>query len=193
MRVLCALLAGLAGALALVPCAGAGEVSCDGFALGYDGEAKQKTCKVEDTSTGDLTSEAKVLDVLDHAFSLNLVYEHTGFRTYLPARSPTALLKELSGFDRITPIGSERHLRGFDVIAFDATPRGEAYVLLCALFVRYSGNPGNYELPGGPGAKDAVRGVYCAEPGFLPPSEQGQGFYTVVDQTIARLRLPPAD
>src|SRR5215475_12762133 len=44
----------------------AGEVSCDGFALGYDGPAEKKTCLTENTWNVDTTSETKVLGVHDH-------------------------------------------------------------------------------------------------------------------------------
>jgi hypothetical protein len=171
----------------------AAQVSCDGFALGYTGEAKEKKCSVEDTSTGGLDSQAKILDVVDQTFSLYIEYQTSGFRTYMPAHSATELASGLTGFDRLDPLGAERQVRGFDVYAFKGVPKGKDYALICALFSRYSGNPGNYEFPGGPGAKNMLYGVYCADPGFLTPAQQGAGFYTMVDLVISKLRLPSSD
>jgi hypothetical protein len=61
------------------------------------------------------------------------------------------------------------------------------------LFVRYTGSAGNYEFDGGPGTRNATTGMYCADPGFLTPAQQKEGFYNVAEQVIAKLRLPPAD
>jgi len=171
----------------------AGEVSCDGFALGYDGTAKKKTCTVEDNSTGDMEVETKVLDVTDQTFSLWVTYDHTGMRTYIPSHPVTDLLRGSTSFSHVEPWGVSRNVRGFDVIAFNAVPKGQNFEMTCAMFVRYTGNPGNYEFDGGPGTRNATMGMYCADPGFLTPEQEKTGFYNVVDKVIAKLRLPPED
>lgn len=171
----------------------AGEVSCDGFALGYDGAAKKKTCTVEDNSTSDMELETKILDVTDQTFSLWVTYDHAGMRTYIPSHSVTELLQGSSSFSHVQQWGVSRNVRGFDVVAFNAVPKGQNYELTCAMFVRYTGNPGNYEFDGGPGARNATMGMYCADPGFLTPEQEKTGFYNVVDQVIAKLRLPPVN
>jgi len=63
----------------------------------------------------------------------------------------------------------------------------------CAIFSRYSGNPGNYEFDAGPGYPNRVVGYYCAPPGFLTPPQRGDGFYGLVETALGRLKLPPAD
>jgi hypothetical protein len=187
--------AAMLAAASIVPtvAARAGEVSCDGFALGYDGEAKSKKCAVEDSSTGQLESQTKTLEVLDHAYSIFVTYDHTGFRTYIPAQSAMEILARERGFTHKTPLGTSRQIGGLDTIAFRGIPTGKSYELYCAYFVRYSGNPGNYEFDYGPGAKNAVRGIYCADPGFLTAAQQGDGFYDLVAQVIGRLKLPNGD
>ena len=180
-------------AVALVAAGGpalAGEVSCDGFALGYDGPAKKKTCTVQDNSTADLELETKTLDVTDQTFSLWVTYNHAGMRTYIPAHSVTDLLRSFSSFTHVEQWGVSRNIRGFDVVAFNGVPKGVKYELTCALFARYSGNPGNYEFDGGPGTRNATTGMYCVDPGFLSPAEEKTGFYDVVEHVIARLHLP---
>jgi len=171
----------------------AGDVSCEGFALGYDGDARNRKCSVEDTSSGNLVSEVKTLNISDPAFLLSVSFNHTGFRTYIPARSAEELLSGLNGFSSKAPVGEARNIRGFDTIAFNAVPADKSPPLLCALFVCYSGNPGNYEFPGGPGAKDATRGLYCAERGFLTAARQGEGYYDLVGEVIGKLRIPSSD
>ncbi|MFI5016783.1 MAG: hypothetical protein ACHQHK_02445 [Dongiales bacterium] len=186
---------GLAMAAWLIAAAGptlAGEVPCDGFALGYDGEAKKKTCSVEDNSTADLELETKVLRVSDQTFSLWVSYDHAGMRTYIPSHSVTELLHSFS-FTNVQQLGVSRHIRGFDVVAFTGVPKGDNFLLTCALFARYTGNPGNYEFDGGPGTRNATMGIYCADPGFLTPAEEKEGFYNVAEQVIAKLKLPPVD
>ena len=186
---------GLAMAAWLIAAAGpglAGEVPCDGFALGYDGEAKKKTCSVEDNSTADLELETKVLRVSDQTFSLWVSYDHAGMRTYIPSHSVTELLHSFS-FSNVQQLGVSRHIRGFDVVAFTGVAKGDNFLLTCALFARYTGNPGNYEFDGGPGTRNATMGIYCADPGFLTPAEEKEGFYNVAEQVIAKLKLPPVD
>ena len=136
---------GLAMAAWLTAAAGpalAGEVPCDGFMLGYDGEAKTKTCTVEDNSSANLELETKVLDVSGQTFALWVSYDHAGMRTYIPFRSITEILRGTS-FSHVEPLGVSRHIKGFDVIAFNGVPNGKNYELTCALFSRYTGNAGN--------------------------------------------------
>jgi hypothetical protein len=186
---------GLAMAAWLTAAAGpalAGEVSCDGFALGYDGEAKKKTCTVQDNSSANLEMETKILDVSGQTFALWVSYDHAGMRTYIPFRSITEILRSTS-FSHVEPLGVSRHIQGFDVIAFNGVPKGQNYELTCALFSRYTGSAGNYEFDGGPGTRNATTGMYCADPGFLTPAQQKEGFYTVAEQVIAKLHLPSGD
>jgi hypothetical protein len=171
----------------------AGEVSCDGFALGFDGPAKKKTCTVEDNSTADLELETKILDVTDQTYSLWVTYDHAGMRTYIPAHSVTDLLRGSSSFTHVEQWGVSRSIRGFDVVAFNGVLKGANYELTCGLFARYSGNPGNYEFDGGPGTRNATTGLYCADPGYLSPAQEKTGFYDVVEKVIAKLHLPSED
>lgn len=172
----------------------AGEVSCDGFALGYDGPAEKKTCLTENTSTGDASAETKVLRVHDHDAYLSVAYEAAGTRTYLPFHSPRELL-HVSSFMDVQTWGPARQIGDFNTIAFNAVPAGGKSELACALFLRYSGNlpAGKVEYDAGPGAKDVVRGVYCALPASLTPDQQKEGFYTVAEQVIGKLSVPPAE
>jgi len=186
---------GLATAAWLIAAAGqtfAGEVSCDGFALGYDGEAKKKTCTVEDNSSANLELETKVLRVSGQTFSLWVSYDHAGMRTYIPSHSVEELLRGFS-FTNVQQLGVVRHLQGFEVIAFSGIPKGDNFLVTCALFARYTGNPGNYEFDGGPGTRNATMGIYCADPGFLTPAQQKEGFYDVANEVLGKLKVPPAD
>src|SRR5690348_11675322 len=74
----------------------AATVSCEGFALGYNGQAKKVTCAVDNASTGDMDAEAKVLTVHGQGFVMSVTYEQAGFRTYLPFRSVDRLLRQSS-------------------------------------------------------------------------------------------------
>src|SRR5262249_16945897 len=143
-----------------------------------------------DQSYADTSMESKSLDVDDQTFSLWVAYYHAQGRTYIPSHPIEELLHGLT-FSQVQQLGVSRKDRGFDVIAFDGVPSGANFVLTCALFARYTGNPGNYEFDAGPGSKNLTMGVYCADPGFLAPAQQKEGFYDVVDKVIAKLHLPP--
>ena len=81
-----------------------------------------------------------------------------------------------------------RFIGGLEVVAFNAVDKGDDYEMICAMFVRYYGQPSVYNVGG---AKNTIYGVYCAEPGMLTPDQQGTGFYAVMDEVIAKIRLPP--
>jgi len=66
----------------------AGEVSCEGFELGYDGEAKAKTCETRDHSTDDKEYKVKFLDVVDQTFDLWVIYFHTSAGTTIHRSRP---------------------------------------------------------------------------------------------------------
>jgi len=189
-RAPCIGLAGIGLLLAATLPARAGTVSCSDFVLGYNGQAKKKTCTVEDTSTGNLESESKTFEASDHDYTLWLTYHHAGLRTYIPSRSVQELLGG-SNFSQVEPWGESQNIQGFDVLAFDGVPSGEQYKITCAIFARYYGNPGNYEFDAGPGTRNALIGIYCADPGYLTAEQRQAGFYNVVGQVIGKLRLPP--
>jgi len=165
----------------------AGEVSCEGFILGYDGEAKSKTCSAKDNTDHDLVWETKDIDVVDQTFSLWVRYRHAGTGTYFHRRSIEELLAGTS-FTHVQKWGVSRFIGGMEVVAFNGVDKGDDYEMTCAMFARYYGQANVYNVSG---TKDTIYAIYCAEPGMLTPDQQGTGFYAVMDQVIAKIRLPP--
>ena len=111
-------------AVALVAAGGpalAGEVSCDGFALGYDGEAKAKTCESHDHSSDDKQYEVKSLDVVDQTFELWVIYFHTAAGTIVHHRTADHLLAESDIFTHVRRLGVSRFIKSFDVLAFNVS------------------------------------------------------------------------
>src|SRR5215470_5677141 len=74
----------------------AGEVSCEGFALGYDGGTTRKTCSVTDDSTGNNVLETKEIVVEGVADYLMVSFGKAGFRTYIPSISVGDMVARIS-------------------------------------------------------------------------------------------------
>jgi len=165
-------------------------VSCDGFALGYDAPALQKTCEYGETSRGQTSWKTSRLQQRGDTYRLEVTYLQSGFRTYMVGHSVTEELGQLaaSGFQHVVTIGDARNMRGFEAIAFNADEANAR--MTCGLFVRFSGNPGNYEFPGGPGSKNRTWGLYCSRQEYLSQPERGEGFYGLLEQVIAKLHVP---
>ena len=88
----------------------------------------------------------------------------------------------------------QQSILGFDVAVFSGALKGREIPSLCAIFSRYSGDPGNQvEYSMGPGFKNHLVGYYCAVPASLMLEQQGVGFYSVVQNVIGQLTVPPAD
>ena len=171
----------------------AGEVPCDGFVLGYEGEVKHRKCTEERNASGMTAVEVKQGYFADHAFFILVVYVKSDWRTYLPMRTLQQLVLDGGLFSRTADWQPKRSVRGFEAAAFKGLVAQDGSLLDCAIFSRYFGNPGNYEFTGGPGYPNHLEGYYCAEPGFLTPAQHGDGFYGLVESAIAKLRLPPTD
>jgi len=168
----------------------AGEVSCEGFELGYNGAAKRTICKTKDASTAGKRFEIDTLDVRDHAFWLWVAYYQTKSNTILHPMPVDRWLANTEAFSHIEKLGVSRHIGEFEVVAFKGVPIGGKYLLSCGFFSHYFGRANRY----GPGVfRNLILGIYCAEPGYLPPEQDESGFYDVVEQVIGKLRLPPMD
>ena len=166
----------------------AGKVSCEGFELAYDGEAKAKACESSDHSGNDKQYEVKSLDVVDQTFELWVIHFHTGAGTIVHRRTADHLLAETDIFTHVRRLGVSRFIKGFDVVAFNGVVKGTNYERACGFFSRYFGMDTTY---GPTDFRNLIIGVYCAEPGFLSPQQEKSGFYDVVEQVIGKLRLPP--
>ena len=116
-----------------------------------------------------------------------VTYRHAGSGTFFHRR-PVEQLLARSSFKHVQKWGVSRFIGGLEVVAFNAVDKGDDYEMTCAMFARYYGQPGVYN---GGGVKNAIYGIYCAEPGMLTPDQQGIGFYAVMDEVIAKIRLPP--
>ena len=168
----------------------ADEVSCEGFVLGFDGEAKRMTCETKDVSTAAKEYESSTIEVADQTFWLWVSYYHTRNDTIIHPTSVDRWLAQTHDFTHVQKLGVSRHLGGFEVVAFNGVAEGEKYVSSCGFFARYYGRANSY----GAGVfRNLIEGIYCAEPGFLTPEQENTGFYHVVEQVIGKLRLPQTD
>jgi hypothetical protein len=169
-------------------------VPCEGFVIGYDGPAKQRSCVVVDVEQGTQTYKSSQLTVIDHAFFILTYYIESGFKTYLPQHTLQEMTDSSRVFDQTGDWREPRTIQGFDVAVFNGVLKGRQIPSICAVISRYSGDPGNqvdYSL--GPGFKNHFTGYYCAVAESLTPAQQGDGFYAVVQDVIGKLRLPPID
>jgi hypothetical protein len=196
---ICLLLASMAlGLGALLPALGWADepapVSCDGFPISYAGGAKQRQCLVANVADGIQTMQTHQLMVVDRAFFLLVNYIESGYKTYLPEHKLDEIVEDSRLFagtaDWLTP----QSIQGIDVAVFSGMLKGRQYPDVCAIFSRYSGNPGNdYDSSFGPAFKNHVVGYYCVVPASLAVEQRGEGFYSVVQGVIAQLRLPPVE
>ena len=69
----------------------AGKVSCEGFELDYDGEAKAKTCETRDHAGDDKQYDVKFLDVVDQTFELWVIHFRTASGTIIHRRTADRL------------------------------------------------------------------------------------------------------
>jgi hypothetical protein len=144
----------------------AGKVSCDGFELGYDGEAKTTTCETHDHAIDDRDYKVESLSVVDQTFELWVIYFHTAAGTIIPRFPADHLLAESDIFTHVRRLGVSRFIKSFDVVAFNGVVKGTNYDRACGFFSRYFGMDTTY---GPTDFRNLIIGVYCAEPGFLSP------------------------
>jgi len=169
-------------------------VSCDGFALGYDGQAHQRKCMTAEVSDGTQTMKSQELIVIDQRFFLLVNFIDSGYRTYLSERSLPDMAEDGKLFRSTTDWQQKQSILGLDVAAFTGVLKGTQSDNECAIFSRYSGNPGNqYDSSLGPAYKKHVVGYYCVVPDSLTPAQQAEGFYPLVQAVLAKLRLPAAE
>jgi hypothetical protein len=169
-------------------------VSCDGFVIGYQGPAKQRGCVIVNVEEGTQTYKSSQLTVIDHAFFILMYYIESGFKTYMPLHTLQEMTEDSKVFGATGDWQPQRSILGFDVAVFNGALKGREIPSVCAIFSRYSGDPGNgvdYTL--GPGFKNHVVGYYCAVTASLTPEQQGEGFYAVVQNVIGQLTVPPVD
>src|SRR5215470_15102952 len=93
----------------------ADEITCDGFALGYDGEAAIRKCSEARIVRGMSAVEVQQAIFADHSFLILIVYAKSEGRTYLPLRTPRELVDDGKLFSQTTAWKLQRSLRGFDV------------------------------------------------------------------------------
>ena len=105
----------------------AGKVSCEGFELGYDGEAKAKTCESHDHSGDDKQYDVKFLDVVDQTFELWVIHFRTAPGTIIHRRTADRLLAESDIFTHVRRLGVSRFIKSFDVVAFNGVVKGANY------------------------------------------------------------------
>jgi len=168
----------------------AGKVSCEGFELDYDGEAKAKTCETRDHAGDGKQYDVKFLDVRDQTFELWVIHFHTAPGTIIHRRTADRLLADSDIFTHVRRLGVSRFIKSFDVLAFNGVVKGTNYERPCGYFARYFGMDTTY---GPTDFRHLIIGVYCAAPGFLSPQQDNSGFYDVVEQVIGKLRLPAMD
>ena len=188
----------LAFAAAMLPAGAEAQdpqaVPCEGFIIGYDGPAKQRSCVIVQVNQGVQTYKSSQLTVIDHAFFILTYYIESGYKTYLPQHTLQEMTNSSRVFDQTGDWQEPRTILGFDVAVFDGVLRGRQIPSLCAVISRYSGDPGNtVEYTLGPGFKNHFTGYYCAVTEALTPEQQGDGFYSIVQDVVSKLRLPPTD
>ena len=169
-------------------------VPCDGFLLGYDGPVKQRQCLIADVHDGTQTMKTHQMMLVDHAFFVLVNYIESGFKTYLPIRKLDEIAQDSRLFSETGDWLEPRRILGLEVAVFNGILKGRQYPDVCAIFSRYSGDPGNqYDSTLGPAFKNHVVGYYCAVPASLTPEQRGEAFYAIVREVIAKLRLPAAE
>ena len=169
-------------------------VPCEGFIIGYDGPAKQRSCVIVQVNQGVQTYKSSQLTVIDHAFFILTYYIESGYKTYLPQHTLEEMTDSSRIFGQTGDWREPQTIQGFDTAVFTGVLKGRQIPSLCAVISRYSGDPGNqvdYSL--GPGFKNHFTGYYCAVIQSLTPEQQGDGFYALVRDVIGKLRLPPID
>ena len=118
-------------------------VSCDGFVIGYQGAAKQRGCVVVKVDEGTQTYTSSQLTVIDHAFFILMYYIESGFKTYMPLHSLQEMTEDSKVFGTTGDWLQQRSILGFDVAVFNGALKGREIPSTCAVFSRYSGDPGN--------------------------------------------------
>jgi hypothetical protein len=168
------------------------SVSCDGFVIGYGGVAKQRSCVIVKIDQGTDSYKSSQLTVIDHTFFILMYYVESGYKAYLPLHS----LQEMTDDSRIFSATGEwqepRTLLGYDVAVFNGVLKGREIPSVCAVYSRYSGDPGRIEYSRGPGFKNHLVGYYCAVTETLSSEQLGDGFYSVMRDVIGKLQVPSA-
>lgn len=170
------------------------SVPCDGFVIGYGGEAKQRSCVIVKVDQGTDTYKSSQLTVIDHTFFILMYYVESGYKAYLPQHSLQEMTDDSRIFSGAGRWQEPQNIQGFEVAVFDGVLKGRDLPSLCAVYSRYSGDPGNMiDQSRGPGFKNHLVGYYCAVTDSVPPEQQGSGFYAVVKDVIAKLQVPPVE
>ena len=161
-------------------------VSCDGFILGYSGQAQQKTCATAEESFGLAVTKRSQIEVTDRLFYLVANYHTGGYRAYFPTHTPRQLLGWSKSFSQLSNWQPLPDTEGFSVATFSATLDGKA--VSCAIFVRYAGTTTSHaEYPSGPGYKTVTEGYYCPSEGFGAGTSGGSA---LLDDALRKLQLP---
>jgi len=169
-------------------------VSCDGFIPGYDGPGTHRQCVEADVSDGTETMKVHQMMVADKDFFMLVNYIEGGYKTYLPQKRLPEIVQDQRRFSATTDWQDPRSILGLDVAVFVGVLKGSQFPSQCGIFSRYSGDPGGqYDSSRGPAFKNHVFGYYCALPESLASDQRGEGFYAILQDVIAKLRLPPAD
>src|SRR5215475_3857062 len=80
----------------------ADKVTCDGFVLGYDGEAAIRKCSEARIVTGMSAVQVQQAIFADHSFLMLIAYAKSEGRTYLPLRTPRELVDDGKLFSETT-------------------------------------------------------------------------------------------
>ena len=184
----------VASSTALLPgpshAADAQEVSCSAIELKYDGPATMTKCLQLD-QFGNQT-EVKIQRLIAETSSSQLIitYYAAKFRTYFPIRPLRQVINDAHYFSGTDNWQAEQKYAGFDIAAFDGLGKAGDPPTLCAGFVRYSGQPGNYEFDNGPGYRNVAQGLYCVFSGQAALINPPDNFYRLVEDVIGKLHLP---
>jgi hypothetical protein len=189
-----AILAALAlSAAALTKTASAGDlkvVDCNGFDLVYDDRSPNTKCFTVEDSGVQVSTKVDRIVVVTSSYELIFTYVAGGHRTYLPIETLQKQVDNAKFFSDTDAWLPERKYDGFDIAVFSGTVKDGEPPVNCAIFARYSGEPGNYEFDGGPGYKNLAQGLYCALSGDAVLMNPPDNFYRVVETVIGKLHMP---
>jgi hypothetical protein len=167
------------------------KVSCDGFALGYDGEADSKICMTADAAKGRGEGNFSQLQVKTKQVFLLVQYTEAKFLNYIPYRPLRDYVTMNKSFGPISDWEPLPDSRGYHVAEFQAALSGKNGNIVCAVFTQFRvPAAGHYEYEDGPGYREAVIGYYCPQDQF-PSTEAGSDWMKDLNDALGRIRTPP--
>ena len=166
------------------------EVACSAIDLKYDGEATMTKCMQVDDVGNQTEAQVQRIIVKTSTSEMIVTYYTGKFRTYFPLRSLHNMIEQGRYFADIDNWQAERKFGGFDIAAFNGFGKTGDAPTLCAGFARFSGQPGNYEFPDGPGYKNVAEGIYCVFSGEAALIDPVDNFYRVVEGVLGKMHLP---